>query len=447
MKKKKAIKNFYSVASLLLCLIMTLSVLALASCQSNNNAQDDADKVTEETEECRAVLRVKKGVLSGKQISGENLELVDVPISGIPEGAIDSIEAVVGKYATEDMVMGEYVFERMLSSDPPPVDDSLLTYIVASDHIENIHTRDITADLQKLIDTYPNRTIYFNDGVYTISSTLYLPADKEKAVSFRLSNYAVIKAADNFSADAAMIAIGTKNDAASADPAANTVMGGKLDGAGVASIGLLLENCKNTFVSNVTFENIKVSIQLKSTADTVNLEAVTVNGTGEDGTVGILNESSRGVFSTVNIANVNIGLKNSGSDNNFRNISSKCNKVSAASVGFVEDGENNLFELCTAEDFTVGYSLKDGVKSVFEACNAYWTKADITEQTAFAVNGTFNSTVTASVVRFFDDTSANAFIKLTARGSGIVKAPTFDTAICDDESYKTVLSGNVIEIK
>ena len=52
-------------------------------------------------------------------ISGENLELVDVPVASIPEGAIDSVEAIVGKYAVIDMVLGEYVFERMLTTEAP----------------------------------------------------------------------------------------------------------------------------------------------------------------------------------------------------------------------------------------------------------------------------------------------------------------------------------------
>ena len=41
----------------------------------------------------------------------------------------------------------------------------------------------------------------------------------------------------------------------------------------------------------------------------------------------------------------------------------------------------------------------------------------------------------------------NAYIKLTTLGSGIVKAPIFDTSLCDDEAYKTVLAGNAILIK
>ena len=444
MKKKNRANRLYSAVSLLLCILIILSAFALASCDSADKSSDDA---IEETEECQKVIRIKKGILSGKQISGENLELVDVPKSSIPEGAIDSIEAIVGKYATIDMVIGEYVFDRMLSSDPPAEDNSWVTYIVVSDCIENVHSKDITAELQALIDSHPNRTIYFNDGNYTISSTIYLPTDKDKAVSLRLSNHAVIKAAEGWSADTAMIAIGAKSDSANTDIATNAIMGGKIDGAGVARVGVTVENCKNIFISNVTLENLKTSLWLKSSADTVNVEAVTVKGNGDDDSVAILNESSRGVFSTINIASVSTAVKNSGGDNDFRNISAKCNKALSTSVGFSELGDNNVYELCTVEDFAIGYSIKDGAKSVFEACNAYWTSAMISTQSAFVAEGTFNSVITASMARFFDATTENAFIKLTAVGSGVVNAPIFDEDACTDKSYQSVLAGSVISIK
>ena len=444
MKKGKMSKKLYRGLSVLLCVLIIFSSLALFSSCGDTV---EPEKETRETEEQKKVIRVKKGVLSGKQISGENLELVDVPVSGIPEGAIDSIEAIVGKYATVDMVMGEYVFDRMISSDPPPVDESTFIYIVVSDHIENATSKDITAELQALIDKHPGRTLYFNDGVYTISSTINIPSDKEKAVSIRFSNYAVLKASKDWNGDTAMISIGAKNDPASAERAANAIMGGRFDGAGFAKLGLSLENSSNTLVSNVTFENLTTSLLIKESADTPNVECVTVRGNGAADSIGILNSASRGIFATVNIANVNTGVKNSGSDNDFRNISAKCNKASENSTGFCEAGDNDLYELCTAEGFTNGYFIADGAKSVFEACNAYWGSAEVTVQNAFVADGTFNSLISASMARFFDASSANAYIKLTTLGSGIVKAPIFDTSLCDDEAYKTVLAGNAILIK
>lgn len=445
---RKIMKKFHSIASLMLCICLIISALALTSCGIVEPTETEGiDEVTETLEQ-KKVVRIKKGILSGKKISGENLELVDVPAESVPDGAIDSIEAIVGKYATIDMVIGEYVFGRMLTDEAPVVEEAPpLLYVIVNDMISNSNGRDITEDLQSLIDTHPGRTIYFNDGVYTISSTLNIPTDKEKAVSFRLSNYAVIKAAEGWKAENAMIAIGAGSDSANAEKAANSIMGGCIDGAGFAQIGLSIENSSNTFVSNVTLKSFKTSMQIKASADSVNVEGVTVMGGGQDDSVAIVNESSKSVFSTINIANVNTGIKNNGSNNDFRNVFAKCNKVAANSVGFVDEGASNVFGLCTAEDFACGYVIGDGIKSIYESCNAIWTKADTIVQSAFVANGTFNSVLTGCTARFFDASSENAYIKITTRGSGVVKAPIFDVSLCDDNSYANVLAGTVIPIK
>lgn len=445
---RKSLKKFYSIASLLICVCVVLSVLTLSSCGIIEPTETEGAEETAQTLEQKKVVRIKKGILSGKKISGENLELVDVPAASVPEGAIDSLETIVGKYAAIDMVLGEYVFDRMLTDEAPVVEEEPpLLYVIVNDMISNANGRDITEDLQLLINTHPGRTIYFNDGVYTISSTLNIPTDKEKAVSFRLSNYAVIKAAEGWKADTAMIAVGANSEPTAAEKAANSIMGGCIDGAGFAQIGILIENSSNTFVSDLTLKGFKTSMQIKASADSVNVEGLTVAGGGQDESVAILNESSNSVFSTANIANVNTGIKNSGNNNNFRNVFVKCAKSIANSAGFVDDGSSNIFELCTAEDFVSGYVIGDGVKSIYESCNAIWTKADATIQSAFVANGTFNSVLTGCTARFFDESSENAYIKITARGSGVVKAPIFDVALCDDNSYANVLAGTVIPIK
>jgi len=150
---------------------------------------------------------------------------------------------------------------------------------------------------------------------------------------------------------------------------------------------------------------------------------------------------------TINMSNVNIGVKNSGTYNNFRTVYVKCLNASAESVGLYEAGGDNVYELCTAEDFTCGYFIKDSLKNVFEACNSSWTRADVTTQNAFVAEGAFNSLITASAAKFFDSTSENSYIKFDIVGSGIVKAPIFEESLCDDDAYKTVLAGTVVFAK
>ena len=64
-------------------------------------------------------------------------------------------------------------------------------------HVKTDGKADVSDALQRIIDSNPNRTIYFPDGVYLISKPILTPAYPSKSVALELSNYAIIKAAAN----------------------------------------------------------------------------------------------------------------------------------------------------------------------------------------------------------------------------------------------------------
>ncbi|MBO6220582.1 MAG: hypothetical protein J6N46_01480, partial [Bacteroidales bacterium] len=68
-------------------------------------------------------------------------------------------------------------------------------YVVVTDYLRADGTSDVSDALQRVIDTNPNRTIFFPDGVYLISKPINTPADPSKSVALQLSNYATIRAA------------------------------------------------------------------------------------------------------------------------------------------------------------------------------------------------------------------------------------------------------------
>ena len=72
-------------------------------------------------------------------------------------------------------------------------------YIIVTDTIPANTGLDVSDALQKLILDNPNRTIYFPDGEYVISKPICTPANPEHSVMLELSNYAVIKAAADWS--------------------------------------------------------------------------------------------------------------------------------------------------------------------------------------------------------------------------------------------------------
>ena len=81
-------------------------------------------------------------------------------------------------------------------------------YLVVTDTVAADGKTDVADQIQKLIDENPNRTIYFPDGVYVLSHPILTPADPKKSVDLKLSNYAVLKAADGWSSEEAMVRLG-----------------------------------------------------------------------------------------------------------------------------------------------------------------------------------------------------------------------------------------------
>ena len=74
-----------------------------------------------------------------------------------------------------------------------------LGYVVVTDYIEANTGKDVSDALQKLILDNPHRTIYFPDGEYIIAKPICTPANPANAVHLVLSNFATIKASDDWS--------------------------------------------------------------------------------------------------------------------------------------------------------------------------------------------------------------------------------------------------------
>ena len=123
---------------------------------------------------------------------------------------------------------------------------------------------DVSDALQKIIDTNPNRTIYFPDGIYLISKPILTPASPSKSVALELSNYAIIKAADNWSSSEAMIRLGGKDPANDIKtPGSNYYLdGGVIDGSGIAK-GISIDNGRETVVRNTAIKNVALGIHIK----------------------------------------------------------------------------------------------------------------------------------------------------------------------------------------
>ena len=115
---------------------------------------------------------------------------------------------------------------------------------------------DVSDNIQCLIDSNPNKTIYFPDGIYSISKPIVTPANPKKSVNLLLSNYAVIKAMDSWKHTEAMIRLGGKEPAN--DICTNgsnySLTGGIIDGNGVAT-GISIDSGRETRIQNTSIKH------------------------------------------------------------------------------------------------------------------------------------------------------------------------------------------------
>ena len=81
----------------------------------------------------------------------------------------------------------------MLSAAVPDV--ARRGFVVVTDFLPADGQMDVSDALQKVIDTHPNRTLYFPDGTYLLSKPIATPAEPTLSVDLQLSNYAIIKTA------------------------------------------------------------------------------------------------------------------------------------------------------------------------------------------------------------------------------------------------------------
>ena len=86
--------------------------------------------------------------------------------------------------------------------------ENRLGYVVVTDYIAANTGDDVSDALQKLILDNPHRTIYFPDGEYILSKPICTPANPANAVHLVLSNFATIKASDDWSDSEALIRLG-----------------------------------------------------------------------------------------------------------------------------------------------------------------------------------------------------------------------------------------------
>ncbi|MCI8387698.1 MAG: hypothetical protein HFE63_04450, partial [Clostridiales bacterium] len=185
--------------------------------------------------------------------------------------------------------------------------------IIISDYILPNSGIDAADTIQQIIDSNPNRTIYFPDGEYLLSKPILTPADPKKSVSLQLSSYAVIKAAENWNDSEALIRLGashTANDIRT-NGSNYSLSGGIIDGNGVAN-GVSIDGGRETVIRDVSIKHTKIGVHIKFGANSGSSDAdiygVNIIGDGAPDSIGVLIEGFDNTLTNMRIADVHTGV-------------------------------------------------------------------------------------------------------------------------------------------
>ncbi len=341
------------------------------------------------------------------------------------------------------------------------INANALGYVVVTDYIEANTGKDVSDEVQKIIDENPMRTIYFPDGEYILAKPICTSAKPENAVSLHLSNFAVLKAADGWSDSEAMVRLGA------AEPY-NTIYrngsnyyfcGGVVDGNGVAN-GISIDSGRETSVRNVSIKHTFVGLHIKHGANSgssdADIETVNIVGNNKKGSVGVIVEGYDNTFTNMRIAAVEIGIKVRSGGNFFRNIHplfifgyeyAQDDIDFADSIAFCEEvSGTNWYDYCYSDQMATGYKLCPGSKSIVMNAFIMWYSPRGNKEVGFVCDGDFNACITNPKIHFRGDTTNNAFLVLPegAGGNGFIENPVVNDDVVHDKTYKKFVTGKII---
>ncbi|MCQ2477229.1 MAG: glycoside hydrolase family 55 protein [Clostridia bacterium] len=303
---------------------------------------------------------------------------------------------------------------------------------------------DIAARLQALIDENPNRTLFFPDGEYLVSSPIYTPANPSKSVDLQLSTYTVIKATPDFSGEA-VIALGGKdpyNDIKT--PGSNySLTGGIIDCSGIAT-GIAILSGRETKIQNTSIKNAVTGIYIgygaNSGSSDSDISNVNITGTEKPDSVGVLVEGYDNTFTNMRIGGVYKGFYIKSGGNSLYNIHplfyGDFDKFDT-SIGFYVDGTNNTLNYCYSDQFCTAYRIKG--KNTFDNCFCMWWTDKGEKCTVIQSDGDFRSVFTNLTVSLRGDTD-NTMLKGPSTGSGKIQNLMADESnLNSDHTYRNFM--------
>jgi hypothetical protein len=435
----------------------------LAFCGCNSEISDASDSSAESSVVVR-VVKVKEDSAKGDFLGITKLEVVELDEKTLPEGYFSKTTDIVGRELLQDVKAGDIITESMLAKKTaekePEEEINEETargkgYVVVTDYIRSNAHKDVSAEIQKIIDENPQATIYFPDGEYQIAKPIVTSSDPKKAVSLRLSTFAIIKATQDWDdANGYMIQLGGKDKTFTVDEVGSNyyMEGGCIDGSfkakGVEVAGGLETSVRYVSIKFVT-QGIHIALNEESESSYADIETVNIVGCRQPESVGVLVDSNGNTFTNMRVAGFEVATKANGKNNIFRNLhmlyTYSGNYDYRNSVGFWDTSEGNTYDICYPDNFAIGFRTSGHTMSVYNNCYAYWYSKNQGEmQYGFSSDGKFNSVLKNYRVDLTDYKDGRFMIVAEDGGNGIVEYPAFPENACDDDTYKDYLVGKVV---
>lgn len=316
-------------------------------------------------------------------------------------------------------------------------------YIVVTDTVAANTGLDVSDAIQSLIDSNPNRTIYFPDGEYVLAKPIYTPADPKLSVSLELSDFAVLKAAWSWTKGEAVVQLGGKNPANDTHTVGSNYSfeGGVIDGSGVAN-GISINGGRETAVRNVSIKHTVVGLHImygaNSGSSDSDIYGVNIIGTGGTDSVGILLEGFDNTVTNVRIGCVYTGVHVKSGGNILRNVHPLYYSDYTDyenSCGFLIESGNNWFDYCYSDQFAIGFRTTDYGTSTFNNCFCYWYSPSGGVQTGFRADKYFNSNITSLTLGFKDETYNTVLSVGEIGGTGTISNLDVDSDNVNEHSY------------
>lgn len=301
------------------------------------------------------------------------------------------------------------------------------TVIIATRYMPSDGSEDVADAIQRLIDSHPNRTIYFPDGVYNVSRPILTPADPHRSVMLELANFARLQAVGDWAEGGAVVRLGASHPANDiSTPGSNYgLRGGIIDGGGVAD-GISIDGGRETVVQNVSIKHAKVGVHVKRGANSgssdADVSSVNIVGTNTKESVGLLVEGFDNSFTNMRIAAVNTGVVIKSGGNVLRNIHplyiNGPEQDYTTTCGFVVERSGNWLDFCYSDTFMKAFRLGKDVSANLTNCYTYWYTGYDKPQIGIWCDGKFNSVVSGFRCDFDTSHPVPAYTLLHAEPGG-----------------------------